>query len=331
MTEVLFPGLGLSFNIDPVAFTVFGVDIYWYAICICTGSALAILYAYKQCPKFGIDGDKLMDIVMVGYIAGIIGARIYYVAYKWSDYKDNLLEIFNFRNGGIAIYGGIIGAILIGTFYTKYKKQPLYATYDIVGLGFLIGQCLGRWGNFFNQEAFGSNTTLPWGMYSAETERYLTSQKGLLSMYNIAVDPASPVHPCFLYESLWCLIGFVLLHFYIKHRKFDGEMFLMYISWYGAGRFVIEGLRTDSLMAGNFRISQLVALACVIGGVAAILYFRSKIKGENDPEFMKPFGKQENWREQLAADMAGLTLQEYMTRKEELPKAEEADNENQTD
>ena len=330
MYDVSFPGLGLEFSINSVAFTVFGVDIYWYAICILTGSVLAILYAYKMAPKFGLDGDKLMDVVIVGYIAGIIGARAYYVLYSWGDYKNNLLEIFNFRNGGLAIYGGIIGAIAIGSLYCKKIRFPLYATYDIVGLGFLIGQTFGRWGNFFNQEAFGSNTTLPWGMYSQGTHDYLATQKGILGSAGIVVDPSAPVHPCFLYESLWCLLGFVLIHSYIKHRKFDGQLFLMYIAWYGAGRFVIEGLRTDSLMLGSFRVSQLVAFACVAVGVAMIIAIRSKQKDENDEEYLKPFGKRENWRQQLAADMAGLSLEEYL-QKQASDSKEESENENQTD
>lgn len=330
MYDVSFPGLGLEFSINPVAFTVFGVDIYWYAICILTGSVLAILYAYQMAPKFGLDGDKLMDVVIVGYIAGIIGARAYYVLYSWGDYKNNLLEIFNFRNGGLAIYGGIIGAIAIGSLYCKKIRFPLYATYDIVGLGFLIGQTFGRWGNFFNQEAFGSNTTLPWGMYSQGTHNYLATQKGILGSAGIVVDPSAPVHPCFLYESLWCLLGFILIHSYIKHRKFDGQLFLMYIAWYGAGRFVIEGLRTDSLMLGSFRVSQLVAFACVAVGVALIIAIRSKQKDENDEEYLKPFGKRENWRQQLAADMAGLSLEEYL-QKQASDSKEESENENQTD
>ena len=331
MYDVSFPGLGLEFSINSVAFTVFGVDIYWYAICILTGSVLAILYAYKMAPKFGLDADKLMDVVIVGYIAGIVGARAYYVLYSWGDYKNNLLEIFNLRNGGLAIYGGIIGAIAIGSLYCKKIRFPLYATYDIVGLGFLIGQTFGRWGNFFNQEAFGSNTSLPWGMYSQGTHAYLSSQKGILGSAGIVVDPASPVHPCFLYESLWCLAGFLIIHNYIKHRKFDGQLFLMYIAWYGAGRFIIEGLRTDSLMLGSFRVSQLVALACVAVGVALIFAIRSKQKDENDENYLKPFGMQENWKEQLAADMAGLTLEEYKNKPETSEKAEVDANENKTD
>lgn len=146
----------------------------------------------------------------------------------------------------------------------------------------MLGQAVGRWGNFVNQEAFGSNTTLPWGMYSSETSAYLFSKQSELMQQGITVDPTMPVHPCFLYESLWCILGFVLLHFYSKRRRFNGEIFLAYLVWYGLGRFFIEGLRTDSLMLGNMRISQLVAGICVVVGIICIIILRSKYKETSD-------------------------------------------------
>lgn len=285
-SPISFPGLGLTFKIDPVAFTLFGADFYWYGVIIAVGLALAILYAFSQMKRFGIDSNRAVDVIFVGTIAAIVGARLYYVAFQWDMFKDDLSSILFTRDGGMAIYGGIIGALIFGLLMCKIRKVKMLPMLDIAGLGLLIGQAIGRWGNFVNQEAFGGNTTLPWGMTSKTIQNYLTIHQASLQSQGMTVDPTMPVHPCFLYESLWCALGFLLLHLYRKHRKFDGEMFLMYIGWYGFGRFVIEGLRTDSLMLGSIRISQLVALLCVIGAVVTILIIRSKKKRSNDPDFM---------------------------------------------
>lgn len=285
-SPISFPGLGLTFKIDPVAFTLFGADFYWYGVIIAVGLALAILYAFSQMKRFGIDSNRAVDVIFVGTIAAIVGARLYYVAFQWDMFKDDLSSILFTRDGGMAIYGGIIGALIFGLLMCKIRKVKMLPMLDITGLGLLIGQAIGRWGNFVNQEAFGGNTTLPWGMTSKTIQNYLTIHQASLQSQGMTIDPTMPVHPCFLYESLWCALGFLLLHLYRKHRKFDGEMFLMYIGWYGFGRFVIEGLRTDSLMLGSIRISQLVALFCVIGAVVTILIIRSKKKRSNDPDFM---------------------------------------------
>lgn len=285
-SPISFPGLGLTFKIDPVAFTLFGADFYWYGVIIAVGLALAILYAFSQMKRFGIDSNRAVDVIFVGTIAAIVGARLYYVAFQWDMFKDDLSSILFTRDGGMAIYGGIIGALIFGLLMCKIRKVKMLPMLDITGLGLLIGQAIGRWGNFVNQEAFGGNTTLPWGMTSKTIQNYLTIHQASLQSQGMTIDPTMPVHPCFLYESLWCALGFLLLHLYRKHRKFDGEMFLMYIGWYGFGRFVIEGLRTDSLMLGSIRISQLVALLCVIGAVVTILIIRSKKKRSNDPDFM---------------------------------------------
>lgn len=285
-SPISFPGLGLTFKIDPVAFTLFGADFYWYGVIIAVGLALAILYAFSQMKRFGIDSNRAVDVIFVGTIAAIVGARLYYVAFQWDMFKDDLSSILFTRDGGMAIYGGIIGALIFGLLMCKIRKVKMLPMLDITGLGLLIGQAIGRWGNFVNQEAFGGNTALPWGMTSKTIQNYLTIHQASLQSQGMTIDPTMPVHPCFLYESLWCALGFLLLHLYRKHRKFDGEMFLMYIGWYGFGRFVIEGLRTDSLMLGSIRISQLVALLCVIGAVVTILIIRSKKKRSNDPDFM---------------------------------------------
>ena len=186
--------------------------------------------------------------------------------------------MIDLRNGGLAIYGGIIGAFVCGGLACKWRKVNVLNMFDLAALAFPVGQAVGRFGNFMNQEAFGSNTTLPWGMYSNETYQYLSSVQSTLESQGVTVDPSLPVHPCFLYESLWCIIGFVLLHYLSKRRRFYGQTLLQYIVWYGLGRFFIEWVRTDSLMIGPFKISQLVAAACVIIGVTLLIVFGKKTK-----------------------------------------------------
>ena len=259
--EVSFPGLNLKFIIDRVAFSLFGLDIYWYAILIMTGFILAVLYAWKSSKTFDVKMDPLIDIVLVGLLCGILGARIYYVIFRLDDY-DSLWDIINIRDGGLAIYGGVILAFISGLIMCRYvEKVEILPVFDIAAVGFLIGQGIGRWGNFMNQEAFGSQTNLPWGMYSEKTF-YLETVNGI----SHTVGPTT-VHPCFLYESIWCLSGFLLLHFISRrYYKFKGQMFLSYLVWYGLGRAWIEGLRTDSLwLVDNvIKVSQLIAVICVI-------------------------------------------------------------------
>lgn len=262
---VEFPGLGLNFVVHEVAFSIGNFQVRWYGIIIAIGFLLAILYASVSAKKMNIDMGKLIDAVIVGLIGSVIGARLYYVAFYPGDkYWQNPMEIFKIHEGGLAIYGGIIGAMLFGGIMAKIRKLKVPAVLDIASLGFLIGQCVGRWGNFVNQEAFGTATNLPWGMQSDNTS---------------LVVPGSPVHPCFLYESLLCLLGFILLHIFTrKFRRYDGQTFLLYIVWYGACRFFLEGLRTDSLMLHflNLRVSQVLAAACVIVGLILLFAFRHK-------------------------------------------------------
>lgn len=281
--KITFPKLGWEFNITSDAFTIFNLSIKWYGICITIGMLLAFIYCFKRMKSFGIDSDRAIDVVFVGLVGAIIGARLYYVFLEWDNYKDNLSEIFSTRSGGLAIYGGLIGAILFGGITAKIRKVKFIPLLDLAGLGFLIGQACGRWGNFFNHECFGSNTNLPWGMSSGRIQSYiLTNAQSIFEKTGVTLDPYIPVHPCFFYESLWCIIGFLLIHLYSKHRKFDGELFLMYIGWYGIGRAIIEGLRTDSLMLGHIRVSQLVAVVCVIASIAVILAIRRKIAVDGD-------------------------------------------------
>ena len=245
-----FPNLGLEFTLNRVACTVLGKDIYWYGIIICAGFILAALYVSSRTKEFGITSDNLMDCLIICVPLGIICARIYYVVFEWSYYAEHPGEIIAIWKGGIAIYGGIIGT-LIGLFvYSRVKKLSFASLCDLAAFGLLIGQCIGRWGNFVNGEAHGGPTSLPWGM---------------------TIDGGSMVHPTFFYESLWNLIGFILLHFYSKKRKFKGEMALLYVAWYGAGRAWSEGLRTDSLYIGPVRVSQLLAAISFIAAIAVLV------------------------------------------------------------
>ena len=278
--HVQFPGLGLELTVDRVAVSIGGFNIYWYGVIIAAGMLLAMLYAFHYADDFGINSDRLIDVVLVGAVMAIVCARIYYVAFAPFEY-DSLWDMIDIRQGGIAIYGAVIGAFVFGGLMTKIRKIPILPLFDLVGVCFLIGQGVGRWGNFVNQEAFGCNTTLPWGMYSEGTYAYLSGVQSTLAAQGVTVDPAMPVHPTFLYESLWCLTGFVMLALLLKKRRFNGELFLLYIIWYGLGRFWIEGLRTDALMlTANLRTSQLVALISVAVAAVLLVYGLQKSKGD---------------------------------------------------
>ena len=273
---VQFPALGLSLTINRVAISIGGFNIYWYGIILAAGLMGGLLFAFRYGPDFGIDTDRMVDVVVIGTVMAIVCARIYYVAMAPFEY-GSIWEMMDLRNGGIAIYGGLIGAFVFGGLACKWRKIPILQMFDLVAMGFLIGQGIGRWGNFVNQEAFGCNTTLPWGMYSEATRSYLAQNAAKLASEGMTVDPTMPVHPTFLYESVWCLVGFLLLFRFMKKRCFHGEIFLLYAVWYGCGRFWIEGLRTDSLMlsaALNLRASQVVAAVSVLVALALEVHFR---------------------------------------------------------
>ncbi len=276
MLNVQFPGLGIHFTINPVAFSIGSLTVRWYGVIIAVGFLLAFLYVTASCKKFNMDQDRLIDAVIVGIIGGIIGARAYYVIFDTSDqYLRNPISALYIWEGGLGIYGGIIGGLLCGALIAKLRKISIPAMLDLASLGFLIGQTIGRWGNFVNQEAFGRETTLPWGMVSENTSAIANG----------------PVHPCFLYESLWCLLGFVLLHIFSRRfRRYDGQVFLGYLIWYGVGRFFIEGLRTDSLITPviPLRVSQVVAVITVLTGIALLIVFRNRtaLAGCGSPKVM---------------------------------------------
>lgn len=271
---VEFPALGWHFPLNDVLveFELFGADftIKWYGVMIALGFVLAYIYGSVRAKKLGIDPDRMFDVVIVCTIMGFIGARLYYVLFSGDldSYLADPIRILQVWKGGLGIYGGIIFAFLSGLLMCKWRKVNTRAMLDLASLGFLIGQGIGRWGNFFNQEAFGGNTTLPWGMTGDIIQAGTTA--------TMPYDHSLPVHPTFLYESLWCLLGFVILHIVSKKAyKFKGQIFSMYLIWYGIGRFGIESLRTDSLLFGTMRVSQLVAALSVVLGIVLLFAFKA--------------------------------------------------------
>lgn len=282
INHVQFPNLGIEVTINRVAFSVFGFDIYWYgvifAFTIIRGASVA-LYLGK---KLGINDDDFIDIIMLGTVFGIIGARAYYVAFAPFEY-ETLWDMINLRDGGIGIYGGLIAGLFSGWFLCKWKKINFFDAADCIFTGFLFGQTFGRWANFMNQEAFGTNTDGLFGMISESTTRYLARVAPSLAQQGITVDPNMPVHPTFLYESVWCAIGFIILYRHFKNRKFRGEMLCMSGAWYGFGRFFIEGLRTDSLATnGGLRTSQIIAVVTVAAAVIFIVFNYMKINKKQE-------------------------------------------------
>ena len=253
-TTISFPGLGLEMN-PPSTLSLGPLNIHFYGLIIAVGMILAVCYALHRKEEFGLTEDNLLDGVLWIVPFAIICARAYYCIFEWDAYKDNPISILYIWNGGLAIYGGVIGAI-IGIFvFARIKKLNPFSILDVVSLGFLIGQCIGRWGNFMNREAFGE-----------ATQSFLR-----MGLYNPVTGVTEYYHPTFLYESVWNLCGFILLHFLSKKRQYDGQIALGYVAWYGLGRALIEGLRTDSLWWGPFRVSQLLAaVSCVIAVILLI-------------------------------------------------------------
>ncbi len=266
-TTISFPAFGLEW--DPIrSFELGPLDIRLYGIMIALGLMLAILYACGRSREFGMTSDDLTDGALCIVPFAVICARLYYCIFDWDSFASNPIRILYIWEGGLAIYGGVIGAALGILVYSKIKKIKIGAVLDITSLGFLIGQAMGRWGNFFNREAFG-----------AETDSFL--RMGLL---NKLTGETIYVHPTFLYESLWNICGFVLLHFLSKKRRYDGQIALGYVAWYGLGRTFIEGLRQDSLYWGDFRVSQLLAALSCFAAVAVLLLMMFK---EHRPEDMQ--------------------------------------------
>ena len=223
---------------DPIAFTIFGIDVRWYGILVAAGIMFAVLWSYKRFPKHGLDQDSLMDIALISIPCGIIGARLYYVIFQWDNYSGNIARILDIRSGGLAVHGGLIAGFLAAYLVCRHKKILFLDGLDAVIPGIAMAQAIGRWGNYFNSEAHGGPTDLPWA---------------------IPVD-GQMVHPTFLYESIWCLLLFFFLFYIDDHRKFIGQTSLLYGILYSLERFFVEGLRTDSLMIGPFRQAQVISL-----------------------------------------------------------------------
>ncbi len=253
-STIAFPAFGLEMN-PPRGFSLFGFDIRFYGIIIAFGLLLAVIYGLKRKKHFGLTEDDILDGVLWIVPFAIICARAYYCLFSWDSFKDNPISVLYIWQGGIAIYGGVLGTVLGIFVFCRIKRIKPGVVLDLVALGFLIGQSIGRWGNFFNREAFG-----------AETESFLR-----MGLFNVLSQSYQYFHPTFLYESLWNLAGFLLLHFLSGKRRYDGQIALGYVVWYGFGRAFIEGLRTDSLMLGSFRVSQLLAAVSCFAAATALL------------------------------------------------------------
>ena len=265
-----FPNLGIHLKSVGDHITVFGFDIAYYGIVIGIGILAGLMMAVMEAKRTHQNVEDYYDLAIYGVIFSIIGARAYYVIFSWDMYKDDIKSIINIREGGLAIYGGIIAGGIALIIVSKIKKIKVGSALDMIAPAVMLGQLIGRWGNFFNAEAYGEVTDLPWRM----------------GLRDVSESAATYVHPTFLYESLWNLLGFIIINLLYKRKKFNGQVFLMYISWYGFGRMFIEGLRTDSLYVGDFRISQLVGFACFFIGSAMLIamlivtHLRKKEAGE---------------------------------------------------
>lgn len=266
--SISFPALfDKVFEINRVAFHVFGKDVMWYGVILTVAVLAAAVYGMRRCDEFGWNQDQVVDGLLYCLPAAIIGARLYYVVCEWDYYGAHPGDIIKIWNGGLGIYGAIIATVLMLLWFCKKHKGDMLGAFDLVSLGFLLAQGIGRWANFVNAEAHGGFTDLPWGM---------------------VINSGQPVHPTFLYESIWDLAGFLFLHWYSKRRKFRGELALMYAGWYGMIRFLTEFLRTDSLFIGNtgIKTSQLIGGACVVISAGLLIYFYTTKK------YPKPFGEQ---------------------------------------
>lgn len=284
MNTVTFPGIGLAIPVKNIAFSIFGWPIHWYGIIIAVGFLLAVTFCSAKADAYGIKQDDIVDLLLYAVPLCIIGARLYYVIfysdlYRKADGTLDFIKMVRIWDGGLAIYGAVLMAIVVAGFFCKKRGIRFFALADLGAFGLLIGQSIGRWGNFVNVEAYGDLTDLPWRM-------------GIYDTVN-GVYQYMEVHPTFLYESIWNLIGFLLLVFVVsKRRKFDGQIFWSYLAWYGLGRSWIEGLRTDSLyfFSTSIRVSQMLAFLSFLGA-SAVLFIQLR----------RPHSPQELWGNQLKA------------------------------
>lgn len=262
INHISFPTLGLDFTINRVAFTVLGKDIYWYALIILTGFLFGTIYAVKGAKKRGIDTENIWDVALYGLIFGLVGARLYYIIFDFDSVRGSILNVFKVWEGGLAIYGGIIGAVISTYIYCKKKKLSVGNVFDICCPGLLLGQAIGRWGNFVNAEVYGGETSLFCGM---------------------SINGSAPVHPLFLYESLWNFIGVIIITVFRDKKRADFQVFSFYILWYSFGRLILEGMRQSKyilyLVDGVLGISQAVAVLGIIFGIIG-LFFPKKLFGK---------------------------------------------------
>ena len=279
--EINFPNLGIYLDHVGKSISIFGFSIAYYGIVIVTGMMIAIWIAQREAKRTGQNPEQYLDLAMIGIAAGILGARIYYVIFAWDYYKDDLLSIFNIRQGGLAIYGGITGACIAVVIYSRKKKQNFSLLMDTASMSIVFGQIMGRWGNFFNREAFGDYTNNLFAMQlpvSAVRANEIT-QKMWDHVVTVNGVEYIQVHPTFLYESLWNVGVLLFLFWFRKRKKFNGEVFLMYLIGYGLGRIWIEGLRTDQLLLPvvGLPVSQLLSGCLVVGCTILVVWKRKKL------------------------------------------------------
>lgn len=276
---IAFPHIGIELNNVGSSISVFGFEIAFYGMIIGTGILVGLFLALLEAKRTNQNPDHYYDLVMYGVVASIIGARLYYVAFSWGDYKDNLMAIFNIRQGGLAIYGGVIAAVITAFVYARIKKLSPFQILDTVAPSLIMGQAIGRWGNFFNREAFGEYTDSLLAMRLPLDAVRASDVTDLMMEHIEYINEMAfiQVHPTFLYEYLWNLGVFLMLWLYRKKKKFQGELFLLYLAGYGAGRFWIEGIRTDQLVMNNgMAASQVLAGVLVIASVITIVVVRTK-------------------------------------------------------
>jgi len=290
INTVSFPGLGLSFEINRIALQIGPLTVYWYGLVVTLGVVLGIFYAVRRGKSAGLDSDRTLDVLMYSVLVGFIGARVYYIAFTWEYYGAHPAEIIRIWEGGLAFYGGVIAGVLFAILLCRIWRLRFLRVADFAMTGVLLGQGIGRWGNFFNVEAFGSYCTGVQRMISPHIDAYFHQNPSLLPGFTeeqVLAMTDIPVHPTFFYESVWLLLGFALLALYTNRRRFDGELMLLYFFWNGLGRFWIEGLRTDSLMAGSVRISRLLAAVLAVGSVILLAIARSRLKNGTLPDWMR--------------------------------------------
>lgn len=277
-----FPNIGIHLKSVGDHITIFGFDIAFYGMIIGLGILTGLLIAAAEAKRSGQNPEDYFDLAIYAVIFSIIGARLYYVAFSWDMYKDDLLSILNIRQGGLAIYGGVIAAVITVFVYARVKKMSATLILDTAGLGLVAGQMIGRWGNFFNREAFGeyTNSFLAMRLPVDAVRGSDITELMRKNMETVKGVSYIQVHPTFLYESLWCLMVLIIMLIYRKHKKFNGEVFLVYLLGYGLGRFWIEGLRTDQLLIPKIGlpVSQILAGVLVVVSLALIIYKRIELK-----------------------------------------------------